>query len=233
MADSAAAAAAVAAVKDRKLPVFSRIFFIPETYFCFPGIYCIEAFIADSNKVLEEQNLARRCSEGDREAEDELYRKYAAGLYALCLRYCSNADDAKDLMQESFITVLDKISAFRYRGNGSLYAWMSRIAVNKALKRIKREKGLFVSLELIPDQDGIPDLGREEMERIPQRKLLEMISRLPAVRRAVFNLYCLDGYSHAEIGRMLGISEKGSASALAKARKQLKAEIDLYLETQR
>lgn len=65
---------------------------------------------------------------------------------------------------------------------------------------------------------------------IPQEKMLEWISRLPELRRAVFNLYCIDGYSHKEIGGMLGISEKGSAGVLAKARKQLKQQIFQYLK---
>ena len=66
------------------------------------------------------------------------------------------------------------------------------------------------------------------MEAIPQEKLLEWISELPDMRKAVFNLYCLDGYSHKEIAQMLGISEKGSAGMLAKARKQLKEKISRY-----
>lgn len=67
------------------------------------------------------------------------------------------------------------------------------------------------------------------MEAIPEEKLLEWIAKLPDMRRAVFNLYCMDGYSHQEIGKMLGISEKGSASTLAKARRQLKEEIKRYI----
>jgi RNA polymerase sigma-70 factor (ECF subfamily) len=70
------------------------------------------------------------------------------------------------------------------------------------------------------------------METIPEEMLLEWISQLPDLRRAVFNLYCIDGYSHREIGKMLGISEKGSAGVLAKARKQLKETIRRYLTGQ-
>ena len=71
------------------------------------------------------------------------------------------------------------------------------------------------------------------METIPQEKLLEWIAALPDLRRAVFNLYCLDGYSHEEIGKMLGISQRASTSTLAKARKQLKEKIRQYLKEQK
>ena len=91
--------------------------------------------------------------------------------------------------------------------------------------------GTHVSLDAWT-QDTIPEPTEAEMETIPEEKLLEWIARLPDLRRAVFNLYCIDGYSHKEIGKMLGISEKGSAGVLAKARKQLKETITRYLNGQ-
>jgi len=181
--------------------------------------------------VLDERELARYCSERERWAEDELYRRYAARVYTLCRRYLGDGEEAKDLMQETFIQALDKIPGFTYTGKGSLYGWISRIAINKALNQIKRQRWRTVSLDLW-SQDTLPEPTEEEMETVPQEILLAWIASLPDLRRAVFNLYCVDGYSHKEIGKMLGISEKGSAGVLAKARKQLKEEILHYLEEQ-
>lgn len=81
-------------------------------------------------------------------------------------------------------------------------------------------------------QDNIPEPAVEELAEIPGEKLMEWISRLPDMRRAVFNLYCIEGYSHQEIGKMLGISERSSTSTLAKARKELKEKIHQYLKEQ-
>lgn len=80
--------------------------------------------------------------------------------------------------------------------------------------------------------DDIPEPTEEETEAIPKEKLQEWISELPDLRRTVFNLYCIDGYSHKEIARMLGITETGSTSTLVKARKQLKDKIKQYLKEQ-
>ena len=162
-------------------------------------------------------------------AEEELYNRYAARVFTLCRRYTDNPDDAKDLMQDSLIQALDKIATYKYSGKGSLYGWISRIAINRALNQIRRRRWRTVSLDERV-QDNVPDPTEDEMAAIPQEKLLEWISKLPDVRRVVFNLYCIDGYSHKEIGGMLGISEKGSAGMLAKARKQLKEEINRYLK---
>ena len=161
-------------------------------------------------------------------AEEELYKRYAARVFTLCRRYTDNPDDAKDLMQETLIQALDKVATYRYSGKGSLYGWIRRIAINRALNQILRKRWKTVSLDL--REDSIPDPTEEEMAMIPEEKLLEWIARLPDVRKAVFNLYCIDGYSHKEIAEMLKISEKGSAGMLAKARKQLKEEINRYLK---
>lgn len=181
-------------------------------------------------KHLDEQELASRCSQGDKSAEDELYKRYAARVYTLGRRYLGNDEEAKDLMQETLLQALDKIRMFNV-SKGSLYGWIRRIAINKALNQIKRKRWRTVSLDTW-SQDTLPEPTDAEMETIPEEKLLEWIARLPELRRTVFNLYCIDGYSHKEIGKMLGISEKGSAGVLAKARKQLKEAIRRYLNGQ-
>ena len=182
-------------------------------------------------KELDEQTLARCCSQKDRMAEDELYRRYAVRVDALCRRYLGNEDDAKDLMLDTLIQALDKIDTFKYKGEGSLYAWISRIAINKALNQIRRHRWRMVPLDF-RTQDNIPEPTEDEMVAIPKEKLREWIAGLPDLRRTVFNLYCIDGYPHQEIGRMLGISERGSTSMLAKARKKLKEKIKQYLKEQ-
>lgn len=160
-------------------------------------------------------------------AEEELYRRYAAKVNTLCCRYTDSPEDAEDLMHDAIIKALDRISTFTYSGSGSLYAWISRIAINLAVDRIRRRLLRFMPIDLWP-RDTIPDPTEEEMEAVPLEKLLEWISSLSDTRRAVFNLYCIDGYSHKDIGKLLGISEKGSAGMLAKARKQLKEQIRRY-----
>ena len=176
-------------------------------------------------KNLDEQELAGRCSQRDEMAENELYRRYAARVYTLCKRYLGNEDDAKDLMLETLLQALDKID--QYTGEGSLYGWIRRIAINKAINHIKRHRWRMVWAH-----DSIPEPTEEETVAVPKEKMREWIYELPDLRRTVFNLYCIDGYSHKEIALMLGISETGSTSILAKARKQLKEKIQQYINEQ-
>ena len=181
---------------------------------------------------LDEQALAHCCSQKDRLAGDELYRRYAVPVYTLCRRYLGDEEEAKDLMLDTLLQALDKIDMYRYMGEGSLGRWIRKIAINKALGQMRKHRcWQIVSLDGCA-VDNMPDPGAEEVETIPREKLQEWIAALPRLRRAVFNLYCLDGYSHQEIGKMLGISERGSTSTLTKARKQLKENIRQYLKEQ-
>ncbi|MCQ2220836.1 MAG: sigma-70 family RNA polymerase sigma factor [Prevotella sp.] len=178
---------------------------------------------------LDEQSLARLCSENDRRAQEELYTRYAGRLFTLCLRYSDSRDEAQDLVHDSMLKALEKISSFTYRGSGSLYAWISRIAINMALAQISRYKFRFSRLTSSVSED-FPDPTDDEFARIPQEKLLEFISGLPDTQRAIFNLFCLDGYSHKEIADMLGISERGSTSMLTKAKHALRKQINDYIK---
>ncbi len=178
---------------------------------------------------LDEQSLARLCSEKDRQAQEELYTRYAARLFSICLRYSGSRDEAQDLVHDTILKALDKISSFKYKGNGSLYAWISKIAINTALAGISRFKIRFVPLASSASE-SLPEPTDEEFNSIPQEKLLEFISKLPGTQRAIFNMFCIDGYSHKEIAGMLGISERGSTSMLVKAKAQLRKQINEYLK---
>lgn len=178
---------------------------------------------------LDEQGLAKLCTEKDRQAQEELYKRYAARVFTLCLRYSDDRDEAQDLLHDTFLKVLEKMSSFNYQGSGSLLAWITRIAVNTAIAGISRYKLRFVLMDTTVECN-LPEPSGEELERIPLEKLLQIISKLPDTQRAVFNMFCMDGYSHKEIAEMLGISERGSTSLLVKAKKRLRKQINEYLK---
>ena len=185
-----------------------------------------------STSFLTEQELALGCIRKDRDAQGELYAKYAAGLFALCLRYIENREEARDLMHDAMIKAMDNFKSFRYLGDGSMWAWLSRITVNMAVDRLK-ENSRFrqIPFDLVSEgeiEDSMePDA--ESVWEIPDSVLDEIIAELPPVKRAVFNMYCIDGFSHKEIAGKLGITERGSTSIMAKARASVKKAILSYL----
>ena len=186
-----------------------------------------------SKSFLTEQELALGCIRKDRDAQGELYAKYAAGLFALCLRYIENREEARDLMHDAMIKAMDNFKSFRYLGDGSMWAWLSRITVNMAVDRLK-ENSRFrqIPFDLVSEgeiEDSMePDA--ESVREIPDSVLDEIIAELPPVKRAVFNMYCIDGFSHKEIAGKLGITERGSTSIMAKARASLKKALMNYID---
>ena len=175
-----------------------------------------------------ERNLAVLCAKGDTQAQKELYLRYAARLHAVCRRYAGDADDAADLLQDAFLKAFDKIAGFHFSGEGSLYAWLRRLTINLALDRIRKKRPIRIPLEELPES-GFPDPPDDAVEAIPLETMLEMVGSLPPERRTVFNLYCMEGWSHREIAGALGITEKGSAAILHQARMQIKQKIHQYL----
>ena len=182
---------------------------------------------------LTEQELALGCVRNDRDAQGELYARYSSRLYAICLRYIEDREEARDLMHDCMIKAMDNFKSFRYVSEGSLYAWLSRITVNMAINRLK-ESSRFrqIPFEQVSgdELENALEPDAESVRKIPDGVLDKLIAELPPVRRTVFNMYCIDGYSHHDIARALGITEKTSTSVLAKARASLKKALMNYID---
>ena len=185
-----------------------------------------------SKSFLTEQELALGCARSDRDAQAELYTRYAGGLYALCLRYIEDREEARDLMHDAMIKAMDNFKSFRYAGEGSINAWISRIAVNMAIDRLK-ESSRFrqIPLEQVSDAEieNALEPDAESVRSVPDGVLDEIIASLSPVKRTIFNMYCIDGFSHKEIAKALGITERGSTSIMAKARATVKNALMSYL----
>ena len=176
--------------------------------------------------MVNDADIITKCIEGDRAAQDLLYKMYASLMFGVCLRYCCDRNEAKDVMQDGFIKVYSNIKNFRKEG--SLEGWIKRIIVNTALDNFKKKQKLYNHTSI----DDINELSIEYDEEIePQdnditeEELLAMIQTLPDGYRMVFNLYAIEDYSHKQIAEMLKITESTSKSQLFKARNALQKKI--------
>lgn len=179
--------------------------------------------------MTSEQTLAERCRRRESQALKELYDSYAGRLFSLCMRYAPTQASAEDILQDSFIKIIQSIDSFHFRGTGSLYAWMSRITVNRALDSLKIDSRIrTVTIE----ESRAAEIRLEDRDIgiIPEKELLRMIRELPPGYRMVFNMFALDGFSHKEIARALGIKERTSSSQYSRARAMLAEKIKDYLK---
>ena len=168
-------------------------------------------------------DLVARCKNGERKAQQSLYELYAKAMYNTALRILGNADDAKDILQESFVDMFTKLDTFRMES--SFGAWFKRIVVNKSINYLKRNKMVF------QDSNDIPDMPEEE-EESPQfnyevKDVKRAVSRLPQGYKIVFDLYMFEEFSHREIASELGISGATTKSQLSRAKKKVRQELEL------
>lgn len=166
------------------------------------------------------KKLISQCRKQDRSSQEKLYREYADKLFVLCLKYSRDYEEAKDNLQDGFIKIFQNISQFK--GKGSFEGWMTRIMINTALKKYQG-RSVFLSIE--EEQLEEPEVEDDE-ELFTVSFLIELVQDLPERYRLVFNLYTMEGYTHAEIAKMLNISEGTSKSNLARARLKLKEKIE-------
>ena len=173
---------------------------------------------------LTERDLIEKSLKGDRIAQRNLFDMYSSKMLAVCQRYARTNAEAEDLFQDGFIRVFSNLSKFSYQG--SFEGWIRRIMVNTALKSIS--KSSFKN-----EQIGIEDYQANDRKAEPQviaklsaDELLALIDQLPEGYKIVFNLYAIEGYSHKEIAKSLGIEVSTSRSQLVKARRMLQRKIE-------
>jgi RNA polymerase sigma factor (sigma-70 family) len=165
----------------------------------------------------QEQELIKSCIDGLPSAQNQLYQLFSSKLFAICCRYASSDDQAKDMFQESLIRIFQKLPDFRFEG--SFEGWMKRITVNQCLDAIRKDKSkLFDDLE---SNESVEVQFNTAADQLQANDLLKLLSKLPLGYRTVFNLYAIEGFTHQEIASSLGISESTSKTQLFKARKWL------------
>ena len=163
--------------------------------------------------------LIQQCKQNDINAQAEIYQLYASKLFALCLKYSKNYQEAQDNLQNSFLNIFNKIGQYSFKG--SFEGWIKRLTINTVLQTYREKNILNLVTEVIPDVEEV----EVDDEQIPLDYLLQLIQELPNKYRMVFNMYVLDDYSHREIAEMLNISEGTSKSNLHRARMILKEKL--------
>ena len=168
-------------------------------------------------------SLIEGCKHQEWSAQKELYLTYADEMMSIAIRYTKDQGSAKDLVQETFLTFFKKIDQFD-EAKGTLGAWLSRILINRAFKDFrKNQKIVFVEEESFAGEESQQTSIIEQLEA---EDILNLLKKLPEGCRIIFNLKVIEGYSHNEIGEMLGITPSASRSQLTRAKKLLRGLIE-------
>ena len=167
--------------------------------------------------------LIKDCSRGDRKAQFQLYRSCFGLLMGVCLRYRKNEEDAAEMLNVGFMKILTKLD--KYQESVPFEAWIRRIMINTLIddfRKNRKVRELIETTDFEHEEIFTHSVDYNEADRkFDAEELQGMILQLPPMSRKVFNLYAIDGYTHKEIGEMLGISDGTSKWHLSFARKKL------------
>ena len=168
----------------------------------------------------------KQCISGDRKTQKELYEMYKVSLFIVCQRYFSDRDEAQDVLQDGFIKIFRDLHQFD-ESKGQLLYWMKKVMVNTCLEKLRKRKIFLHSIDdnisnIVYDSDILSDLNLYDITK--------WIQKLPLGYRTVFNLYAIEGYSHADIAIQLGITESTSKTQYMKARNMLKGFLEVALK---
>ncbi len=180
--------------------------------------------------ALSLEDAVRCCAQkGDERSKEFIYKSCYGYVRAITMRYVKNEFDAEELTNESFLRAFGKMTTFNNNDTGerfekSFRAWLARIAVNLSIDFLRAQKQ-FMSLDNVKEDEF--DKQRVDVSsNLDVADIMKLLLQLPEIQRTIFNLYEVEGYSHEEVSKMLGIPESTSRTYLTRAKKKLRK---LYL----
>lgn len=173
--------------------------------------------------IEKELEIIDGCIKGCSRSQEILYKIFSKKMYAICLSYVKDEDSAKDVLQDGFVKVFNKISSFEK--NSSIEQWIRRIIINTAIDYYRKK----IKISWLRPEDideSAFSLDETVLSSINERALLGILETLPEGCKMVFNLHVIEGYGHKEISEMIGVCEGTSKSQFFRAKKILKQKLE-------
>ncbi|HPM10630.1 MAG TPA: sigma-70 family RNA polymerase sigma factor [Paludibacter sp.] len=179
----------------------------------------------------EELKIVDAAKKGDAKAQKLIYERYAPVMMSVCWRYVGDKETAKDMLQDGFIKLFLKLDM--YAGTGAFAGWVRRVFVTTCLEYLRQKSALKLSNPIDDVGYNIPQPEVSVIEKMSADELMDLIADMPENFRTVFNLYVIEGYTHAEIAELIGITEVNSRTLFLRARKYLQNAIELIQENEK
>ena len=166
-----------------------------------------------------DSDLVKGCAGGDRRSQEILYRRYFSFAMSICIRYTHDENEAMEIVNDSYMKVMEGLS--EYDSSRPFKPWYGKVLVNTAIdnyrKNLKHNESLSINT-ITETEEREPEIDAD----LSVRDILTLFGYLPANYKITFNLFEIEGYSHEEIGQMMGVTASTSRSNLARAKKMLR-----------
>ena len=183
----------------------------------------ISVVVERKRETSELPDVIEACKSGERQAQQQLYQQFYNSLFAICLRYATDQDQAKSLVNQAFLKAFQ--SLHQCQDYKAFPAWINRIAVNTCIDHVRKAKKRRTASLDEATEVAIPS---SVLDKIAAEDLLGLLQKLPPMTRAVFSLYVIEGFKHGEIAQQLGMSEGTSRWHLSAAKQELKRLLQNY-----
>lgn len=181
---------------------------------------------------MTELQIIQACKEGDRSAQQALYKHCYVMFMGICHRYQKDHTESEAALNQAYLKILTNLDSFME--SNSFYAWSRKIVINTNIdifRTKKKIRKLIDFREEVSDEALYTDiLYNEDHYEFTEEELVYFIKQLPPISQKVFNLYAIDEYKHAEIAELLSISIGTSKWHMSAARKKLKTMIENELQ---
>ena len=161
------------------------------------------------------QQLIEEATQGKAAAQKSLFNWLADAMLLVCRRYVKNSEDAEEAALDGWYKFFTKLSSFVYQNEAALVAYIKKIMINECLMLLRKKNAFAV---LSDGEAEEVELEETALNQLSAKEILDLILRLPAGYRTVFNLHVIEGMEHKEIAALLGIKEGTSKSQLSKAK---------------
>lgn len=174
-----------------------------------------------STQTSELEELINGCKRNERSSQEQLYKLFYPRMMAVVKRYIDEDMQAEEVLNNGYLRAFQKIGQYNFQG--SFEGWLRKIVFHAVSDYVKQYTRYNENIVLVEKDQFI---HKDHADKIYYNELLQLVQSLPLATRAVFNMYILDGFSHKEIGKELGISEGTSKWHLSEGRRILKEKIE-------
>lgn len=174
----------------------------------------------------------------DRNSQRKLYETYYGYALKVAFRYIPQYDDARMVANDAFVKAFRNLHQFELTDHETVLelrflGWLKRIVINTAIDELRKSNREMIEEPIEVDSSDLPFSTDQADSRLMYKELICYLKELPPAYNRVFNLYVIDGYSHAEIASMLNISVGTSKSNLFRAKEILQKKVADFFETKK
>jgi RNA polymerase sigma factor (sigma-70 family) len=169
----------------------------------------------------ELEELIHGCIRNERAAQEKLYKLFYPRMMSVVRRYIDSEMQAEEVLNNGFLRAFQKVQQYTFQG--SFEGWLRKIVFHAVSDYVKQNTRYNEKIVLVEKDEYV---HKDHADRLYYNQLLEIVHTLPVATRTVFNMYVMEGYSHKEIGKIVGISEGTSKWHLSEGRRILKDKIE-------